>query len=89
MPTSFGQWYQDQQAAADGGAGAGESESMLPMFVTGSARELSDSVSGGFGQLKSSFESQFPSKVCGMNYQERFRVSTSAAFPIPVLTESR
>lgn len=74
MTTSFGKWYQDQQHASNGGVVGDERESMLPMFVTGSARDLSDSVTGGLGQLKSTFESQFPAKVCGMNYQERFRM---------------
>jgi hypothetical protein len=76
--SSFSQWFEDQKSPSGStntnGAGS-ENESLLPLFITGSAKELQDSVSGSFNVLKSSFEAQFPSKVCGMSYPERFRVS--------------
>lgn len=73
--SSFSQWLEDQKNPSGGTNTSGsDNESLLPLFITGSAKELQDSVSGSFNVLKSSFESQFPSKVCGMSYPERFRV---------------
>ena len=73
--SSFSQWLEDQKNQSSGTNTSGsDNESLLPLFITGSAKDFQDSVSGSFNTLKSSFESQFPSKVCGMSYPERFRV---------------
>lgn len=41
----------------------------------GRLETMGANVGGSFSALKSSFDAQFPSRVCGMTYPERFRVS--------------
>ena len=74
--SSFSQWFEEKKnPSGTTNRSNNDEESLLPLFVTGSAKELQDSVSSSFNGLKSSFEAQFPSRVCGMSYPERFRVS--------------
>lgn len=70
MSSSFGQWYQEQQAqenAPSSDVEAGGGDQMLPLW--------GDTSQYSFGSLRSSMEAQMPQKILGMNYQQRFRVS--------------
>lgn len=55
--------------ANDGDEDTGDSSGMLPLFSSGSG-----SHDFSFSGMKQSLEQQFPSKILGMNYQQRFRM---------------
>lgn len=74
--SSFGRWYEEQQALENGDAGPSSSswfsvdtEQMLPLFSSESLQGYS------FESMKQSMESQMPKKILGMGYQQRFKVS--------------
>ena len=82
--SSFGKWYEDQQAAENGGAGASSSswfdssEEGLPLFQS---IDLQANL-GNFSldSMKQSMEAQMPKKILGMGYQQRFKVFCAMLF---------
>jgi Got1/Sft2-like family len=81
--SSFGSWYEQQQAAENGDAAPSSSswfsldtEQMLPLFNSESLQGFS------FESMKQSMEAQMPKKILGMGYQQRFkvRIGISASF---------
>jgi hypothetical protein len=79
--SSFGKWYEEQQAgeAGDGSSagsswGLGSSDQMLPLFTTEGMQNLS------FDSMKQSMEASMPKKILGMGYQQRFKVFCALLF---------
>jgi hypothetical protein len=76
MSTGFGQWYEEQKASESGNSEAassswfGGTDTLLPLV--GDPSQMVD-----FSSMRASMESAMPQKVMGMNYQQRFRVSTT------------
>lgn len=73
MSSSFGKWYEDQQASQNGeGAAAGSSwfdtEQGLPLFSTEGMPGFS------LESMRESMEASMPRKILGMGYQQRFQV---------------
>jgi hypothetical protein len=75
MSTGFGQWYEEQKTSESGNSEAasswfGGADTLLPLV--GDPSQMVD-----FSSIRASMESAMPQKVMGMNYQQRFRVSTT------------
>jgi len=69
---SFGKWYEEKKAEESNDIESGR-ESWLgedvPLFNSETMQNFS------WDNLKSSMEAQFPKKIMGMGYQQRFQVS--------------
>mmetsp|Transcript_33241 Transcript_33241/g.67062 ORF Transcript_33241/g.67062 Transcript_33241/m.67062 type:complete len:99 (+) Transcript_33241:79-375(+) len=81
----FGSWNYDQkqQDGGDlesGGGGGDNGGSETSSFLGASGVAIPEGMS--WSNFKSSLESQMPQRVMGMNYQERFKVSTGYAMAI-------
>ena len=78
MSSGFGQWYEEKKAAENGDSGNSSSswfnsEEVLPLFNVG---DMSNVEMPTFSGMKASLEAQLPQNVMGMNYQQRFQVSS-------------
>ena len=77
--SSFGQWYENQRAAEDGGSSNSSwfsTEEVLPMFNTDSLQGYTDGLSNlSIDSMRQTMEAQMPKKILGMGYQQRFKVS--------------
>jgi len=78
MSSNFGQWYEDQQRAEDGGTESSSSwfsssAESLPLF-------LSSENMPSFASMRQSMEAQMPKKIMGMGYQQRFKVFCALLF---------
>ena len=71
MSSSFGKWYEEQQAE-QGSEGASSSwfdmEQGIPLFSTEGMPSIS------FEGMRESMEASMPRKILGMGYQQRFQV---------------
>lgn len=81
---SFGQWYEEQQQDGTGSSSSGIS-SFSSLFISddgdGESLPLFTNADGtsmlSLSSVRSSLESQLPSKVMGMSYQQRFKMFTT------------
>eukprot|EP00934_Nitzschia_sp_Nitz4_P000018 Nitzschia sp. Nitz4//scaffold14_size191712//83823//84567//NITZ4_001718-RA/size191712-snap-gene-0.133-mRNA-1//1//CDS//3329536912//18//frame0 len=76
MSTSFGKWYEDQQAEQSGASSSSwfDIEQAMPMISTEGMPNIS------FDGMKQSLEASMPKKIMGMGYQQRFQVFCALLF---------
>lgn len=73
MSTSFGQWYEEKKAQESGDS---SSSSWLPASASDVLPLFDNAELPTFSGMKASLEAQLPQKVMGMDYQQRFQVSS-------------
>lgn len=77
MSSSFGKWYEEQQAEQGSGDASSswfDMEQGIPLFSTEGMPNFS------FESMRESMEASMPRKILGMGYQQRFQVFCALLF---------